>query len=161
MRPDDIIKNNSGQKGIKLLSLSAFALGLLLTFGCGKQVETARKAETRTNEAAAIRALQNIFRAQTQYAVTHSNDYGTFDELIKEGYLDQRFAGHSPVIEGYVFTILTVPDQDSSPGTFFFVNADPKDAASAATRHLYIDSSSNVVRANAQQPARATDPPLQ
>ena len=147
--------------GINLLSsllVSASLFGLACS---SKQVETYQKAENRTNEAAAIRALQNIFRAQTQYSLTHSGAYGTFDELVAEGSLDRRFAGNAPVLEGYVFTIMRVGDQDSSPGSSFTVNADPQDAASPSARHLYIDSTSNVVRANASRAATANDPPLQ
>jgi hypothetical protein len=138
-----------------LISATLFALA------CGKQVETARKTENRANEAAAIRALHSIYLAQTHYSVVHSGNYGTFDELIKEDLLDQRFSGHAPVIDGYVFTILTVPEQDSSPGTAFMVNADPQDVASAGARHLYIDSDSNTVKASAERPAKTTDPPLE
>jgi hypothetical protein len=147
----------------KLLLSSLLISATLFALACSQQVETARKAETRTNETAAVRALQNIFRAQTQYSVMHPGYYGTFDQLVKDGSLDQRYAGPSPVLEGYTFTLTLVPSSGSQSPTYS-VNADPtqaEGAPAANARHLYIDSDSNVVRANAARPATANDPPLQ
>ncbi len=163
MRHYSFIKNTSWRNGARLLGLSTLILGLLLAVGCSQQVETAQKAETRTNEAAAVRALQTIFQAQTMYSTTHPGDYGVFDQLIMEKLLDRRFAGAAPVLEGYVFTLRIVQQTGSQPATFS-VNADPKQAEGAPAanaRHLYINSDSNVVRANATRPATANDPPLQ
>jgi hypothetical protein len=147
----------------KLLLSSLLISTMLFALACSQQVETARKAETRTNEAAAVRALQNIFRAQTQYSVMHPGYYGTFDDLVKDGSLDQRYAGASPVLEGYTFTLSLVPSS-ATQSPAYSINADPKQAEGAPAtnaRHLYIDSNSNVVRANAARPATANDPPLQ
>lgn len=148
---------------IKLLLSSLLISAPLFALACSKQVETAQKAETRTNEAAAVRALQNIFRAETQFSVMHPGYYGTFDDLVKDGSLDQRYAGASPVLEGYVFNLQLVPSS-ASQSPRYSVNADPKQAEGAPAanaRHLYIDSDSNVVRANSSRPATANDPPLQ
>lgn len=150
--------------GCKLLLSSLLISAILFALACSQQVETARKAETRTNEAAAVRALQNIFRAQTQYSVTHPGYYGTLDDLVKDGLLDQRYAGPSPVLEGYTFTLQLVPSS-ATQSPAYSINADPKQAEgtpppAANARHLYIDSTSNVVRANAAQPATANDTPL-
>ena len=151
--------------GFKLLLSILLISATLFALACSKQVETARKAESRTNEAAAVRALQTIFQAQTMYSTTHPGDYGVFDQLIMENLLDRRFAGASPVLEGYVFTMRIVQQTGSQPAAFS-INADPKQAEGASppasnARHLYIDSDSNVVRANATRPATANDPPLQ
>jgi competence protein ComGC len=147
-----------------LLLSSLLILATLFALACSKQVEKVQKAETRTNEAAAVRALQNMFRAQTQYSLTHSGDYGTFDQLVTEGLLDRRFAGASPMLEGYVFNMRLVPHAEERSADFS-INADPKQAEgtpppAANARHLYIDSSSNVVHANAAQPATINDAPL-
>lgn len=149
--------------GLKFLLSSLLVSASLLAIGCSKQVETAQKTGTLADEAAAIRTLQNIFRVQTQFALTHAGEYGSFDDLVKENYLDQRFSGRSPEAAGYVFTIRLRPGQGTdSPA--FAVNADPKQTGTDATssaRHLFMDSSSNVVRFNANQPASINDPPLQ
>jgi hypothetical protein len=147
----------------------------LLTSACGQtsnnsgaensggQAGGLKKSLNVANEAAAIRALQTIFRAETQYMLSHAEEYGTFDQLMKDRYLDQRFAGTSPVVEGYALTIQLTPKAGSGAAAYT-VNADPKQADASSTggaRHLYMDSSSNVIHANAQRPATASDPPLQ
>src|SRR5215210_5407707 len=144
---------------------AGLVLSLLLVSACAsKQVETSQKAVNRTDEAAAVQALQNIYRQETQFSLTHAGEYGMFDDLVKESFLDERFQGRSPELAGYVFTIRLRP-QSGGDSAAFAVNADPKPAQGAAPasggRHLYIDSSSNVVRANAAQPATDRDPPLQ
>ncbi|HKQ99142.1 MAG TPA: hypothetical protein VJT09_00635 [Pyrinomonadaceae bacterium] len=151
------------RKGAKLLPLGLLVYAGLFALACGtkQQVETYQKAENRANEAGAISALQNIYRAQTQYSLTHSGSYGTFDELVAEGSLDRRFSGNAPVLEGYVFTMTRVGEPGSSSGSSFTANADPQSGTSPGARHLYVDASSNVVRANATQRATASDPPLQ
>ena len=129
----------------------------------GNQTGGLKKSLNVANEAAAIRTLQTIFRAQTQYMLSHAEEYGTFAQLMTDNYLDQRFAGTAPVVEGYAFTIRLTPKSGSGSAAYT-VNADPKQEDGTSTggaRHLYLDSSSNVVRANAQRPATANDPPLQ
>jgi hypothetical protein len=146
----------------KLLLSSLLISATLFILAC-QQVGPVRKAENRTNEAAAIRALQTIFRVQTQYSITHSGDYGTFDQLVKDGSLDQRFAGASPALEGYVFKMVLVP-QAGAQAAGFSVNADPQQTGGAPetnARHLYLDSSSNVIHFNNNRAATASDPPLQ
>ena len=149
------------KESVALLALAAL---ILFGFGCGKKTEnsanetgTYKKALNAADEAAAVRSLQTIFRAETQYMTIHSGNYGTFDELVADGSLDERFKGSAPTLEGYTFTLRATPD--SGQGSAYTVNADPKDGA--AGRHLYMDSASNVVRANATRPATASDPPLQ
>lgn len=135
----------------------------LLAAACGSQTENSnnqtgvlKKSMNVADETAAIRNLQNIFRAETQYLTIHSG-YGTFDELVKDGSLDQRFAGSAPVLEGYAFTLTIKPDS-SGQATDYGINADPKVEPSGGARHLYMDSSSNIIHANASQRATASDP---
>ena len=129
----------------------------------GGQAGGFKKSLNVADEAAAIRTLQTIFRAETQYMLSHAEEYGTFDQLMKDRYLDQRFAGATPVVEGYAFTLQLTPKSDSGTAAYI-INADPKQTDGTSTggaRHLYLDSSNNVVRANAQRPATANDPPIQ
>jgi hypothetical protein len=155
------MKNTSelNRNGAVIARSLLFVMSFLLLSACTKQqAETYQKAPNMADEAAAMRALQNIFRAETQYMTIHSGSYGTFDELVKDGSLDQRFAGTAPVQAGYVFTIKLAPDA-SGQATAYTVNADPKETAALGARHLYMDSGSNVIRANAQQKASTSDSP--
>ncbi len=154
------MKNRSESKKKSALCSLTFILMALVISACTKQqTETYQKAPNMADEAAAVRALQNIFRAETQYMNIHEGNYGTFDDLVKDSLLDPRFAGNAPTLLGYVFTIKVKPD--SGEGSSYSVNADLKDATAIGGRYLYIDSTSNVVRANAKQRASVSDPPLQ
>lgn len=127
------------------------------------QTGAMKKSLNVANEAAAIRTLQTIFRAQTQFMLSHGEEYGSLDDLVKDNYLDQRFAGRTPVVEGYAFTVRLRPRSDGEAAAYA-VNADPQQSDETSTggaRHLFMDSSSNVIRANAGQTASASDPPLQ
>jgi hypothetical protein len=164
------------RKNVRLVAFGLLVLSIsLLASACGKtgdnsgagnsgnQAGVMKKSLNVANEAGAIRTLQTLSRAQTQYMLSHAEEYGTFDQLVQDNYLDQRFAGSTPVVEGYAFTLKLTRKSDSGSAAYT-VNADPKQADGASTggaRHLYLDSGSNVVRANASQPATASDPPLQ
>src|SRR3989440_8909533 len=149
-----------------IIALAFIVLAALLISACGNKSENSsneagslKKSLNAADEAAAIRTLQNIFRAETQYMTIHSGSYGTFDEMVKDSSLDRRFAGSAPVLSGYVFTLKLTPDT-SGQATAYSVNADPKDEPSAGARHLYMDSASNVVRGNANRTAGPNDPPI-
>ena len=170
------MRKHARGKSVRLVDFVLLALTVaLLTSACGKTADNSgsgnsgnqagvlKKSLNVANEAAAIRTLQTIFRGQSQYMLSHAEEYGTFDQLVQDNYLDQRFTGSAPVVEGYAFTIKLTPKSDSGSAAYS-VNADPQQADGTSTggaRHLYLDSSSNVVRANAQRPASANDPPLQ
>jgi hypothetical protein len=157
------MKIHQRRASVNLLLSCLLVWAGLLAFGCGKQVETTQQTKKLADEAAAVRTLQNISRVQTQFALTHAGEYGSFDDLAKANLLDQRFSGRSPEVAGYVFTIRLRPGDGTEPPAFA-VNADPKQTESDApsgARHLFMDSSSSVVRFNKNQPATINDPPLQ
>jgi len=111
------------------------------------------KAVGAADEGSAIQALRTIASAETQMKVTRGS-FGDFDALTQAGYLDQRFAGRTPNLKGYRFTI-TASESD------FSVNADPQTTEAQPTtgsRHFYLDSSENAVHANSKQPASKNDP---
>src|SRR2546421_10484876 len=129
-----------------IIALAFIVLAALLISACGNKSENSsneagslKKSLNAADEAAAIRTLQNIFRAETQYMTIHSGSYGTFDEMVKDSSLDQRFAGSAPVLAGYVFTLKLTPDT-SGQATAYSINADPKDEPSAGAGQLYHDS---------------------
>jgi type II secretory pathway pseudopilin PulG len=123
---------------------------------------TSWKAAVRsTNEAAAIKTLTTIAEQQKLYYNFHQpSSFGTFDEMLKAGLMDTRFAGTTPIVDGYVYNMRVIPKSTTLPAGFF-VNADPQVTAgfgATGKNHFYIDSNSNTIHVNSTQPATATDP---
>ena len=111
------------------------------------------KAMGAADEGSAIQALRTISTAEMQMK-TSRGSYGDFDAMTQAGYLDQRFAGRTPNLRGYRFTI-------SATDSEFAVNADPQTTETQPTtgsRHFYLDGSDNAVHANPNQAASKTDP---
>ncbi len=111
------------------------------------------KAMGAAEEASTIQALRTIATAEGQLKATRGA-YGDFDALTSAGFLDSRFSGRTPNVQGYRFTI-SATDAD------FAVNADPEATDKHPTtgaRHFYLDGSDNVVHSNPTQTASKTDP---
>jgi Tfp pilus assembly protein PilE len=133
-------------------------IGILIGVG----VPAWKMVVRRGNETAAIQQLDNIRKVQADYYVGHRGSYGTFADLIKEGSLDERFAGDTPVVSGYVFTLKVTPKSAAQPAGYM-INADPQVSEglnATGKRHFYVDPSVSAIRENPDQPASATDPPL-
>ena len=151
-----------GPSIVILLALSLLSCGSK-TANSSNETGTLKRGLNAADEAAAIRTLQTIFRAETQYMLSHAEEYGTLDQLVADNFLDQRFRGAAPVVEGYAFALRITP-KSSDAGAAYTVNADPNSADGTPTggaRHLYLDSTSNLIHANASRPASANDPSLQ
>jgi type II secretory pathway pseudopilin PulG len=134
-------------------------IGILIGVG----VPAWKMVVRRGNETAAIQVLDNIRKVQADYSIGHRGSYGTFADLIKEGSLDERFAGDAPVVSGYIFTMKVTPKSSAQPASYT-VNADPQVGEglnATGKRHFYLDPSISTIRENADQPAAATDPPIQ
>jgi hypothetical protein len=139
-----------------------FRLAILLlicfaSLSCQSYTTGLQQSVTRADETAATGTLRTIATAQQTYALSNGNDYGSFQQLVGGGYLDARFNSDKPVIKDYV---LSMEVGRESEGSFFRCNADPADTSVKPGRHLYIDQST-VLRANATQPATASDPVAQ
>jgi prepilin-type N-terminal cleavage/methylation domain-containing protein len=153
--------NRSAERGFSLIELMIVIaiIGILIAVGV-----TGWKAAVRsTNEAAAIKELRTIAEQQMLYYNSHQRSaFGTFDEMLKENLLDTRFAGSTPVVDGYVFQMRVVPKSTTTqPG--FAINADPQvtDGVGATGKnHFYLDSESNTIHVNPTQPATIADPPI-
>ncbi len=149
------------ERGFSLIELMIVIAIIGILIGVG--VPAWRIIIRRGNETSAIQTLETIRKIQADFMMGHRGEYGTFEQLIKDGSLDERFAGEKPVVNGYVFTIKVTPKSSNQPAAYT-VNADPQVAdglASTGKRHFYIDPNVSTIRENAEQPASATDPPIQ
>jgi type IV pilus assembly protein PilA len=149
------------ERGFSLIELMIVIaiIGILIAVGV-----TGWKAAVKSaNEAAATQSLRTIASDQMLYYNAHQRrSFGTFDEMLKEGLLNSRFTGSTPVVEGYVFTMRVIPKSTTTqPG--YAVNADPQvteGVGATGKNHFYLDSDSNTIHVNPTQPATANDPPI-
>lgn len=149
------------ERGFSLIELMIVIaiIGILIAVGV-----TGWKAAVKSaNEAAAIKTLRTVAEQQMLYFNSHQRStFGTFDEMLKEGLLDTRFAGTTPVVEGYIFTMRVVPKSTTAQAGYS-VNADPQvteGVGATGKNHFFLDSNSNTIHVNATQPATITDPPI-
>ncbi len=109
------------------------------------------------NETAAQQAVRNLQTYQSQYASKHRGRFASFDELIKTVGLDEKYAGESPVVSGYVFTI-NVEEPSTNKPAKYSINADPQ--VSDGSQHYYTDSTIGTIRVNDTEPAKVSDPSM-
>jgi prepilin-type N-terminal cleavage/methylation domain-containing protein len=151
-------KNQHGFSLIELMIVIAI-IGILIAVG----VTGYKAAIKAANEAAAIKTLRTIGEQQALYFnARQRSSYATFEELRKDNLLDSRFDGTTPVVDGYVYTMKVIPKSTAQPAGYT-VNADPQvsDGVGATGKnHYYVDSDTNTIHVNADQPATATDPPI-
>ena len=113
------------------------------------------KAVGAADEGSAIQSLGTIATAQAQLKATQGV-YGTFEALTQAGFLDTRFAGSTPNLRGYRFTM-------NATDSAFSVTADPQTTETQPTtgsRHFYLDSTDNAVHFSTNQTASRNDPVL-
>jgi hypothetical protein len=111
------------------------------------------------DEGEAVMCLHEIVTAQKTYFYFKGEVYGTFDQLVAEGFLDKRFAGESPLIREYKFSMQLIPAMAERKATFK-VRANPEDGSGgriADKRYFYLDSAGKI-HVNKQRPADQDDP---
>ena len=116
------------------------------------------------NEASAAQSIQTIRVLQAQYNSKHQGRFApNFDELIKVMGLDEKFAGTSPVVNGYIFTMKVEATSSTKPA-FYSINTDPQageGTQSSGLRHFYIDSTLSTTKITEENSsAKADDPSL-
>lgn len=154
-------QRHSREGGFSLIELMIVIAIIGILIGVG--VPAWKIIIRRGNETSAIQTLETIRKVQADYSMGHRGEYGTFEQLIKEGSLDDRFTGEKPVVNGYVFTIKVTPKSSNQPASYT-INADPQvtdGIAATGKRHFYVDPNVSTIRENLEQPATASDPPLQ
>jgi len=150
--------NEQGFSLIELMIVIAI-IGILIAVG----VTGWKAAVKQANEAAAVKTLRTISEQQMLYYNGHNRStFGTFDQMLKDGMLDSRFAGSTPVVEGYVFSLKVIPKSTTQPASYT-INADPQQSegvGATGKNHFYLDSNSSTIHVNIDQPASGSDPPL-
>jgi len=93
--------------------------------------------------------IQAIRLAQVIYARKHRERFAPdFNELAKEGILDDLFTGEKPIVNGYIFEMRVTEPTNLIPA-FYSINVDPQltnDANTKRIRHYYFDSTLETIK---------------
>jgi prepilin-type N-terminal cleavage/methylation domain-containing protein len=150
-------KRNDQGFSLMELMIAVAIIGVLTGFIIPAYYKNVAKA----NEANAITTLNAIRTEQIKYAMDHNGEFGSFQQLYKEGYLDRRFDSDRPTMRGYIFTIQLIPKtRDKSAN--YTINADPEQPegiTATGTRFFYMDANTRTT-ANTEEPATANDNPI-
>lgn len=151
----------AAERGFSLIELMIVIaiIGILIAVG----VTGWKAAVKQANEAAAVKTIRTISEQQMLYYNGHNRStFGTFEQMLKDGMLDTRFTGSTPVVEGYVFSMKVTQKSTTQPASYT-ISADPQQSegvGATGKNHFYSDSNSATIHVNSDQPASPADPPL-
>ncbi len=150
-------RNFRNQQGFNLIELMIVIAIIALLIGVG--IPAYRSMVNNGNETSAAQSINTLKTLQISYASKHQQKFApNFDELIKSVQLDERFAGETPVVNGYIFK-MTVQEPSGTKPAFWSINADPQEGS--GTGHYYFDSTLGTTRVTQEsRPAKADDPSL-
>lgn len=155
------MKNSENKSKV---SIGAKLLAFFFTLIIGSFFVAYEVMKNNGNETSAAQSINTIKTLQIGYASKHQGKFApNFDELIKSAQLDERFAGESPIVNGYVFK-MTVQEPSGTKPAFYSINADPQTVYyffKTGTRHFYFDSTLATTKSTEEdRPAKADDPTL-
>jgi len=156
MRNANNISRHQGFTLIELLIVIAI-IGILL----GAIVPIYQSSVRKANEAAAVATLHAIRVAEAKYIIDHKGQYGTFQQLFEQGYLDKRMNHDQPHDRGYVFVITLIAKSENTVATFS-VSANPEQAqglGATGRNFYYMDPESGICFSNTG-PATVADDTL-
>ena len=156
MRNANSILRPQGFTLIELLIVIAI-IGILL----GAIVPLYQSSVRKANEAAAVATLHAIRVAEAKYVIDHKGQYGTFQQLFEQGYLDKRMNHDQPHDRGYVFVITLIAKSENTVATFS-VSANPEQSqglGATGRNFYYMDPESGICFSNTG-PATAADDTL-
>lgn len=156
MRNANNISRPRGFTLIELLIVIAI-IGILI----GAIVPLYQSSVRKANEAAAVATLHAIRVAEAKYVIDHKGQYGTFQQLFEQGYLDKRMNHDQPHDRGYVFVIALIAKSENTVATFS-VSANPEQSqglGATGRNFYYMDPDSGICFSNTG-PATATDDTL-
>jgi hypothetical protein len=93
-----------------LLELIVASLLLSMLLSCFD-----RHSRREENAVITLRVLREI---EKDYAVSHDGRYGTLEQILAEDLIDIRFAGPSPVVHNYRFSVTVIPPFDTTPSSY-------------------------------------------
>ena len=136
------------------IAIAAVFINLLVCVnsGCGGMQEMVKSVQ-RGNEAVVLTNLRMIQQAQQSFSISNGGRFGTFDELVKNGLLNDTFKGQKPVLTEYAYTMTLSKAKNGM--NFYTVNADPNNP-NAGTAHFYIDSNTNQIKFDEKAPANVS-----
>jgi prepilin-type N-terminal cleavage/methylation domain-containing protein len=151
MRSNNHPRRQSGFTLIELMIVIAI-IGILI----GVAVYGFRNAQKTGNETATRQNIQTLAAIEIQYHTTHNRTFATFEELLTQKLITNKFEGNPPITDGYVLTLKVTPKTATSTSSYT-LNADPQSPGDG-TNHFYIDSNDSSIHVNPAQPAGPNDP---
>jgi hypothetical protein len=130
-----------------------------IALGVGTIIHAARVATRARNQAATIQNMKNIVAVETLYSTNHGGRFATFQQLVSEQLLSQKFAGDPVAMDGYVLTLTLMPCTRELPSSYELA-ADPPNR-NDPSNHFYVDSVSGQIHISPDKPARRDDPLLE